>query len=272
MESTNTSLESNQNLHSQRIMLLKILPIEALSWDSSHRKLWNRRSIVNGVVASLHISISTYNRIFRSSQAIMAGCCLAVFLGVHSIFPLISFVLSIVVTGMYHGFTVSEFYQKTMGNSTWFVGIVMALIFMIGFEVAWVQFTPYNPLLDIENYLMTKINHFYSDIMQDIREILVELYRETGWSVLGLIVKQRQESNDSLRNLLNDQGVLPVDVIELIVEFVADRELEELFRSRDLLLQRNSHESDARSVKLRKEARSMRPFQIFKMYSLEGIN
>ena len=89
------------------------------------------------------------------------------------------------------------------------------------------------------------------------------------------MVKQQNESRMSTRQLLDDEG-LPMALIDLVEEFVVDPELEILLRSRHLLDDSQTGNTDSLSDEereaLKQKASNLRPFQIFEMYALDETN
>lgn len=89
------------------------------------------------------------------------------------------------------------------------------------------------------------------------------------------MVKQHNESKESIRSLLDNEG-LPISLVQLIEEFMVDPELETLLLSRQSLSKsgkdNEDNASNAQTSKMENRKSSLKPFQIFELYSTEGAN
>lgn len=242
------------NKHS--VHLFNIIPIELFKWK-------HRQNIVDMIVMSLHAAIHTHNALFRCSNSIMIVISMAIFLFVYSIIPFIAISVSVGMSMYTLDVSLPELYQLSLEKKSLFVSFGMGFLMFYVAEIAivtWCSAQNCNYSIDsLQQYLIQKISTTYSTFIVWLRNFIISLYRQTGWDVLELIIKQQNETSYSLQKAAFKHNV-PTDIIKLIDSFVLDAELVTL-----------SNAKNENSLKNISKA-TIKPCDIFEMYASSTIH
>ena len=212
-------------------------------------------------MSNLNVIINCYNKLYRCSQTIMRMWCISICLFTYSIIPILAFLIAIILSCYMLDISIIELYYLSLENKSLFVSFGMGLISFYVTEIfMMVWFQGSNIIEALEDYLIRKMTTNYQKCLNLVRNFIIEMYRETGWNVLTLIVKQ-----DIQRGVVLEKfGVthdIPQDIVKLIHEFVFDKDLLLLLDTRD------NDKGNETKDKLSKKVASLKPYEIFHMYN-----
>eukprot|EP01084_Bolivina_argentea_P255396 429545_1 len=242
-------------MNNQTVFLLNIIPIELFNFDQ-------RKSIVQFCILFLNATIYFYNKLFRCSQSIMRILSIGIFLFVYSIIPLISFALSVGMTMYLLDHSLIELYELSLEKKPLFISFGMGfLLFYVVEMLIIIWFEGDSIIESLESYLIQKINTGYSQFVNWLRNYIISSYRNTGWDVLNLLVKQQHERSYALNNASIEHNI-PTDIVKLIDSFLFDEELVQLSNSRNKI-----DTEEEKNSKIQNKAQSLKPYDIFEMYT-----
>eukprot|EP01083_Nonionella_stella_P054464 143751_1 len=236
---------------------LQFIPIESFAWK-------HRQWIVQMVVLLLNSTIFSYNKLFRCSNIIMRLISVSIFLFVYSIIPCITFAVSVQMTSYLLDITLSELYYLSLQKRSLFVSFGVGFLMFYVAEIAVILWFEGTSGIDaFETYLIRTVSSNYSKFIHWTRNVIICMYRETGWDVLQLTVKQQLERRYAL-DTVGKEYHLPNDIVGLIDGFLFDDGLFKLSTTRKK--ERNDSEEDDETTPT---SYTTKPYDIFQMYLVE---